>query len=372
MKFNTKLLQIFVNFYGLLGNQLHPFERKNSSSSGYFYLTFNLTQNCLFLYYFQNDLFLFQTMMTTFEVNAKPLFSLIVRIFLMHGQQVLLSLSFLSSFWYGPQMTCLLNSPSFNSVPLFNDRRFIRHLVLVFITFDLLLFALSYSIQIGYYFTKGSLYSAGALLVILIFSTDLYLHLHMLSYGQYGSLVVLRQLTQNDTLGLHSSSTVVHKVRALALTNDRLFSIISLSFSTFLLLNVICVISTVGMYTIMPINSLSDLVFALYPILTWVYIVFLVHLNGKVLSAFDRFYAKLLKAEDQTWVKSTTGELFFLKTISLKANNTNWSGVNVHELREYRALFQLRLFSIVKMNYSFLLAVSLFVLNLIVFLIQTK
>lgn len=352
MKFNSKLLQIIINFYGLMGNQFHRLECK-TDSNGYFYLAFNLVLNLVYLYYStQHDLFLLAAMMSSFNIQMKPFFSLIISIFLMISQHVVFLLNILYIYVYGPQMTYLLNSSSFNTVPLFNNRRTVCLVVGAFTTFNLFIFYSLYRFHLSYYFHQHSLFSAGAIFIIFTYSTNLYLPLHLLLYLQYGTLVVLRQLTSSGSLP--SSCSALHRARSLVLTNDRLLSLFSFPLASVILIITNCTVVSTVMYTVMPAIELSaeSLLVSVYPVVTWVYIAFLVHLNERILREYDRFCSK--------------------QTLNFK-KNTGWSGRCVmHELRQYQALLQLRLFGMVKIDYSFLLALGLFTLNLIVFLVQTK
>lgn len=376
MKFNSKLLFLFTTFYGHMGNQLHPIVLKGSPE-GYLHLGVNIAFNILFLYYIRNDLFLSAHMLAIFD-TFKPIFALLTKIFLFYAQEIILVVNFCFSFWYGPQITTTLNSALFNSVRLFNDARKVRLYFTAFLALDLALFFISYHFQLVQYFSSGAWgasYSLGATVVLFCLSSNTYLYLHLCLYWQYGTYVVLRQQQQKE--GQRSNlEAVLWKVRSLAELNDRLFSLASFPLATFLFMVVFCTIATIGMFSLVSFHSFTDALFLVCPVTTIGYIFAVVRLNGLVLEEFDRLVDCLKGGETEMRSVDKLRQLGLYgynwrKPVAKKASL--WSKIKVHELKlKYRGCFQFRLFSLQKVDTAFLFACLLFILNIVVFLVQTK
>ncbi|KAH9394139.1 hypothetical protein TYRP_021273 [Tyrophagus putrescentiae] len=374
MKFNSKLLFLFTTFYGHMGNQLHPIVL--GSAESYLHLGVNISFNILFLYYIRNDLFLSLHMLAIFD-TFKPIFALLTKIFLFYAQEIILVVNFCFSFWYGPQITTTLNSALFNSVRLFNDARKVRLYFTAFLALDLALFFISYHFQLVQYFSSGAWgasYSLGATVVLFCLSSNTHLYLHLCLYWQYGTYVVLGQQQKES---LTSLKEIIAKVRSLAELNDRLFSLASFPLATFLFMVVFCTIATIGMFSLVNFRSFTDALFLVYPVTTIGYIFAVVRLNGLVLEEFDRLVDYLKGGE--TEMRSATDKRRQLgltgynwrKPVAKKASL--WSKIKVHELKlKYRGCFQFRLFSLQKVDTAFLFACLLFILNIVVFLVQTK
>ncbi len=379
MKFHSKLLSLFTTFYGHMGNQLYPMELNRPQS--YPHLLVNIAFNLLFFYYIRNDLFLSKHMITVFD-SFKPIFTLLTKIFLFYAQQIILVANFCFSFYYGPQITAALNSSLFNSVRLFTDGRRARLIIGALVVFDLGLFAISYHFQLVQYTGSWGVYSFGAIVVLFSLSSNAYLYLHLLLYWQYGTWVVLRQQQQQQQQQQKEGQTtssleaVLLKVRSLAELNDRLFSLVSFPLATFLFMVVFCTIATIGMFSMVNVRSFTDALFLVYPVTTIGYIFAVVRLNGLVLEEFDRLvdYLKGGETEMRSVDKLRQLGLYgynWRKPVAKKASL--WSKIKVHELKlKYRGCFQFRLFSLQKVDTAFLFACLLFILNIVVFLVQTK
>lgn len=373
MKFNTKLLNLIVNFYGHLSNQMHPLNR---TAGGYFHLVVNIIFNFLFLYYLTQDLYRIAPQIAFLD-TFKPVLSMLIKFFLYYAQQLILVANFLFSLWYGPQMTYCLNSSLFNSVPFFNDGPKIKLFFAVFIIAEILLFIASSKDQIVYYFNLGGAFSVIGIIVFFSFTTNTYFHLHLLLYWQYGTIVILRQLQKPQQLQSISLEKLIHRVRSIALINDRFYSLLSFPLASFLFVIIFGSIATISAFSAGIIRNWVNLLEMSYPFTTWVYIVVLVKLNEKILKDFDHLMVVCLTANDTRKMFATEArivQLYYTKNDNLLNKKAKiWCKVRVHELkRKYRDCFQLRLFGMIKINNYFLLSSTLFVLNLVVFLVQTK
>ncbi|KAH9394140.1 hypothetical protein TYRP_021274 [Tyrophagus putrescentiae] len=303
---------------------------------------------------------------------VKPLFSLLVKAFLQFGElsmiitsqvysliygpevirlctktgvhQALVLLNFLHSLCRGPEVVATLNCSLFSSIPLYNDWKRLRIVLSLYLLYNLSLYVSAFhSILLRYLNSSlnNGLYLAGTFLALFIINANAHFYLHLLLFMQYGTLAVLRQ-----QLPLQSS---VQNVRTLALANDRLSSLVSLPLTTYLVLFLAESISTFTTFGYFQKRRWDKKLYAVYPTVTWLYIAALVYFNRKVLQEFDRF------------------------NTNLRGKVEGWTRLKVFELtKQYRARLQLRLFRLITIDASFVLACLLFTLNFVVFLVQTN
>ena len=337
LTFNTKLLKIIVHFYGHLGHNLFSVRRYSH------FLFLNLSLCCLVFYYLQNDLFLSTSIVALFDA-VKPLLSLFSRFLFNYAHQALVLLNFLHSLCRGPEVVATLNCSLFSSVPLYNDWKRLRILLAVYLLYNVSLYISAFhSILLRYLNSSlnNGFYSVGTFLALFIINANAHFYLHLLLFMQYGTLVVLRQ-----QLPLQSS---VQNVQTLALANDHLSSLVSLPLTTYLVLFLAESISIFTVFGYFQKRRWDKKLYAVYPTVTWLYIALLVYFNRKVLQEFDRFNK------------------------SLNSKIEGCTRVKVFELtKQYRARLQLRLFRLITIDASFVLACLLFTLNFVVFLVQTN
>ncbi len=374
----------------VIGNQLVPvFPVVNRL--GVVHLLLNIFVITLTLHYLiVVDVLFFRQMVKTIDLS-KPLFAVLVRFFMQYGMLSMVVSTQLHTFLFGSKIIEILGSPLFTSVALYHRQASVVLTVAAFAVANTLTVATIFRYQFSVWWAwPPTLTSLTACSVIYIIASNTYFYLHLLLYAQYGIRVLLRGLEVKSLMPLRVSTKnqsknslifVTTQLRQLALLHDRLLHLTSfpLAYKLFF-----CFIQFVVVWGLLAqfYSNFWDLLMLIYPGASWGYIVVLILLNESNLAVFDRLTKQLISCQKRNqgskrirtlmW-NNIFQEKFAAEAVSGPEISLNRFSVGSFYLNaQYRRCFQLRIFSLVNVNFNFLLGALLLALNFVVFLVQTK
>lgn len=372
----------------IIGNQLVPvFPVVNRL--GVVHLLLNIFVITLALHYLiVVDVLFFRQMVKTIDLS-KPLFAVLVRFFMQYGMLSMVVSTQLHTLLFGSTIIEVLGSPLFTSVDLYHQKVSVVLIAAAFAVANTLTVATIFRYQFSVWWAwPPTLTSLTACLVIYVIASNTYFYLHLLLYAQYGIRVLLRGLEVNLPLRVSTQNQsksinlifITTQLRQLALLHDRLLHLTSFPLAYMLFF---CFIQFVVVWGLLGLfySSFWDLLMLFYPGATWGYIAVLIGLSENNLKSFDRLTKQLISCQKHNrgskrrkliW-NNIFQEKLDAEAVSGQEISLNRFSVGSFYLNaQYRRCFQLRIFSLVNVNFNFLLAALLLALNFVVFLVQTK
>lgn len=349
----TPLLQIFANFYGNLSFQFFPI---NTSS---FLSLINLLQNItIFIIVICSQIFFDCYDISTYVAkisHLRPFMAIIFSSFIKYSYPVLNFTNILYYFFYGRQIIKLLDNDFFFQVYasfpypklVFTAYIAVLQLYTGLLTFDRMITFIQQ-------FTLISLLNIFTLLAV---STMLILNYVVIHYYIYGTKRSLEGLKSKYESNVINCEELFKSLRSLARINEKLNCLLSLPFSTFLVIVILDNITTMCLFVVLEMDSIANFIytFFLHNSAVCLYIVYLVTLNKQVINCF-RITVEAVKVRKE------------LKNLKVKEK----MAITREEMAIYESSFHLSIFNMWNVTHGNLFSMMLFIVGYTVFLYQTK
>lgn len=327
--------------------------------------------NFLTIYYLlQKDVFQFE-LFANIILPVKPLFSLLVTSLMQFCELSLILFTQMYCLFYGPEVIKILNSPLFDTVSIFRSKTTSVKIVAIYLLLNMSAFLINFSHHLIVLLERGwpqFLESLASVLVLFTIHTNAYFYMHLFLYLQYGTYLVLAHFKaqlekdcRNSRLSENVFTSVHSQLRLLALKHEQVVSLIAFPFIFLVLMLYVGAINCLALAAVFYNGDPLIFVTFFHPITSWGYLLIITILNRKNLQVFDQLVVELSEKQ--------------LVKIVLKNDVTVFArgfGIISEQNKQYREYFTLKLFNLIKINNSFILTSVLFVLNFVVFVVQTK
>lgn len=349
----TPLLQIFAFFHGNLSFQFLPIKVSSFPS------LVNILQNIIiFVIIIYSQIFLDCFGISDYIVklsHLRPFMAIIFSSLIKYSYPVLNFSNIVYYFFYGRQIIKLLDNDFFFQVyatfpyPKLVFTAYIAALQLYtgVLTFE----------RVMDYFEEFSLTSMLNVFTLLVIATMLFLNYVIIHYYLYATKQSLEGLKAKYESSLLSGEELLSQIRSLAQINEQLNCLLSLPLSTFLLLVIIDNITTVCLFLVLEMKSISNFIypFLLHNGVVGFYIVYLVMLNRQVI---DRFRGAVEAVKIRGELEKLTGK--------------EKMAARQEEMPIFESCFHLKIFQMWSVTHRNLLSMILFIVSYTVFLYQTK
>lgn len=354
----TPIVRIFALFYGNLAFQFLPISISTVHS------LVNLLQNItIFCILISTQLFFdcygFFDYVTKLA-HLRPFMSIIFSNVLTYSYPVLNFTNISYYFFYGRQIIILLDNDFFYQVCA--SFRFTKLFFTLYIAVLQLYTGLLTFERLVMFVRQFSLISVMNIFTLVIISTMLlinYVIIHYYLYATRQSLIKLESQLQN---GLINRKELFSRLRAIARVNEQLNFLLSLPYSTFLLIVIVDNITTISLYLVLETESMRNFIytFLIHNTVVCLYNVYLVVLNRQVVNRFRGIVAEV-KLKNELESVATKEKMVTRKVTAVQ-----------EEIAIFESCFCLRIFHMWNVTHGNLLSMMLFILGYTVFLYQTK
>lgn len=193
MEVETTLLRYAVNYYGHIGNKLHPLSIYNYQSILQFTLNCFINLIAIYMMTFV-DIFKYDMIIDSLNSGEKPLFSFVVRSFIKYGQLMMTIFTTIYFVVYGSRIVQLLDSRCFR-IPLYCSKSQAGLVAFAVLMINVVLLVTLYSKHLLYFILVPlSIQSVMSIVCLYIFASSMYFPCNLILYQQYATRKVLKQM----------------------------------------------------------------------------------------------------------------------------------------------------------------------------------